>query len=105
MAEEKITKKLIPEIKKPTVLFKVMLLPPDGKHSIEIAALPAIGDPGVIGLILADALRAHAGLYAELGMCTREEAEARIWEVLQAEMAAQTGALTEFARPIDKEMN
>jgi hypothetical protein len=80
-------------------LFRVLYHAGKGTHEIQIGGVPGTADPGVIGLILVDALRVHAGLYEEIGICSRAQAETRIKEVLLAELAHPTNSLKEFVRP------
>jgi hypothetical protein len=91
----------IKHIKKPkdgTLLFRVVWTQETGQ--VEIAALPASRDPGVMGLIIADVMRTHAGLYEQFAICSREEAMVRIAEVLLAELKHPTTKLTEFVRDV-----
>lgn len=80
-------------------ILRVIYLPKRGTHRIEIRSLPVTTDHGVFGLILADALRTIAGVYASAEICSRRAAEKRIEEVFKAEMRMQTSVLTEFSRP------
>lgn len=64
----------------------------DGNSRVEIESL-ADPDPGIVGVILADAARVHAELYADIHKCSSELALDRIREVLVAELTNATAQI------------
>lgn len=74
---------------------------PDGPITCFVNPVQLGADPSLFGMALVDAVRHGARAWARAVNVSVEEAEARIWEGLDAERGAATDQPREPERPVD----